>query len=419
MYAAITGEAIASYEELEDEWQIAAIIDECTAGLALCLDTQRDLPEDERLSVASREDLLTSLFEIWKFGQDYGGIDTDVVGTIVRNVTKDERKLIEGWLRQEIHSNQGSKWRNQGLVSFLVKLQEEAHISNEELIEEYRNAGLYKEMTEKLLQLGRVDEASHVAKEMLTDPVEVTWFAEQLAADEVRREQALELVERKLKEIEQTIRGKSPDYNAIHGVETYRSWLEKKYSIYGKAEQALNMALARFQAAPSEATYNSVQSTSQLADQPETLWSILRPDLLATLEKQGKWGELISIYLNETEIRQALAALEQMERASSTSNYGYGYNTRSAPERYQIQVAKAAEEPYPDEAIQLYERMVERLINARGRENYQQAAGYLTQVKHLYEKQGREAEWNAYITTLRNKNKSLRALKEELEKQGL
>ena len=285
--------------------------------------------------------------------------------------------------------------------------------------EEYHNAGLYKEMTEKLLQLGRVDEALHVAKEMLTDPVEVTWFAEQLVADEARREQALELVERKLKEIEQTIRGKSPDYDAIHGVETYRSWLEKKYSIYGKAEQALNMALARFQAAPSEATYNSVQSASQLADQPETLRSTLRPDLLTTLEKQGKWGELISIYLNETEIMQALAALEQMERASSTSNYGYGYSTHFAPERYQIQVAKAAEEPYPDEAIQLYERMVERLVNARGRENYQQAVGHLTQVKHLYEKQGRKSEWNVYITALRNQNKSLRALKEELEKRGL
>lgn len=419
VYAAITGEAIESYEELEDEWQIAAIIEECTAGLALCLDTQRDLPQDDQLSIASREELLTALFDIWKFGQDYGGIETDVVGTIVRNVTKDERKMVEGWLRKEIRSDQGSKWQNQGLVSFLVKLKEEAHISNEELIEEYRNAGLYKEMTEKLLQLGRVDESLHVAKEMLTDPVEVTWFAEHLVADEARREQALEFIEHKLKELEQTIRGKSPDYTTIHGVETYRSWLEKKYSSYGKSEQALNMALARFQAAPSEATYYSVQSTSQLADQLETLWTSLRPDLLATLEGQGKWGELIGIYLHEAEIMPALAALEQMEHASNASHYGYGYSTHFAPEKYQIHVAKAAEEPYPDEAIQLYKRMVERLINARGRENYQQAVGYVTQVKHLYRKQGRESEWNVYITALRNKNKSLRALKEELEKRGL
>jgi tetratricopeptide (TPR) repeat protein len=419
VYAAITGEAIARYEELEDEWQIAAIIDECTTGLALCLDTQRDLPEDEQLSIASRGELLTALFEIWKFEQDYGGIETDVVGTIVRSVTKDERAMVEAWLRQEIRSDQSSKRRNHSVVSFLVKLKEEAHISNEELIEEYRNAGLYKEMAEKLLQLGRVDEALHVAEEMLTDSVEVTWFAEQLVADEARREQALELVERKLKEIEQTTPGKSPDYNAIHGVETYRSWLEKKYSAYGMAEQALNMALARFRTAPSEAVYNSIQSASQLADRPETLWSTLRPDLLATLEQQGKWGELVNIYLNEGEIMQALAALELMERASTAPPYSYGYSKYFAPERYQLQVAKAAEEPYPDEAIQLYKRMVERLINTRGRENYQQASGYLKQVKHLYERQGHESEWNTYITALRNKNKSLRALQEELDKRGL
>ena len=123
VYAAITGEAIARYEELEDEWQIAAIIDDCTEGLALCLDAQRDLPEAERLSVANREELLTALYDIWKFGKDYGGIDTDVVGTIVRNVTKDEHKMVEGWLQQEIQSGL-SNWRSKNLMSFLEKLEE-------------------------------------------------------------------------------------------------------------------------------------------------------------------------------------------------------------------------------------------------------------------------------------------------------
>jgi len=37
----------------------------------------------------------------------------------------------------------------------------------------------------------------------------------------------------------------------------------------------------------------------------------------------------------------------------------------------------------------------------------------------IYQKQGREPEWNAYISDLRNSNKSLRALKEELDKRGL
>lgn len=124
VYATITGEAIVRYEEVEDECQIAEIIDDCTEGLALCLDAQRDLPADERLSAASREELLTALYDVWKFGQEYRGIDTDVVGTIVRNVTKDERKMVEGWLQQEIQSGL-SNWRSQNLMSFLEKIKEE------------------------------------------------------------------------------------------------------------------------------------------------------------------------------------------------------------------------------------------------------------------------------------------------------
>jgi hypothetical protein len=130
VYAAITGETIARYEEVEDECQIAEVIDECTGGLALCLDTQRDLPEDERLSIVNREKLLISLFDIWNFGHDYGGISIDIEGTILLNVTEDERKMIEGWLQQKIHSDPGSEWRKQSFVSFLTKLQEETQISN-------------------------------------------------------------------------------------------------------------------------------------------------------------------------------------------------------------------------------------------------------------------------------------------------
>lgn len=124
VYAAIAGEAIARYEELEDECQIAEIIDDCTEGLALCLDAQRDLPAGERLSVASRAELLTALFNIWNFGQDYGGINTDVADTIALNVTKAERKMVEEWLRQQIQSGQ-SNWRSQGLRDFLERLKEE------------------------------------------------------------------------------------------------------------------------------------------------------------------------------------------------------------------------------------------------------------------------------------------------------
>ena len=84
-------------------------------------DGQAIKPQIETSEVSSREELLAALYNIWKFGQDYGGIDTDVVGTIKRNVTKDERKMVERWLQQEIQSGV-SNWRNQYLVSFLEQL---------------------------------------------------------------------------------------------------------------------------------------------------------------------------------------------------------------------------------------------------------------------------------------------------------
>ena len=134
---------------------------------------------------------------------------------------------------------------------------------------------------------------------------------------------------------------------------------------------------------------------------------------------RSRWGALVSIYLDEGEVGQALVALAQMEHILSTLLYDHGYRYKFATYACQIQVANAAEEHYPDEALRLYKSNVERLIDAYKHENYQPALEYLLRVKLLYQKQGREPEWNAYITDLRNKNKSLRALKEELDKRGI
>jgi uncharacterized Zn finger protein len=138
--------------------------------------------------------------------------------------------------------------------------------------------------------------------------------------------------------------------------------------------------------------------------------------LIQTLERQGRWGALISLYLDEKEVGQALAALAALERVPRASS---GYSFHSPGSDYQIQVAEAAEESYPNEALRLYRPVVQRLIDGRGRENYQRAAGYLLRIKRLYQKQRQEAEWEKYITNLRNSSKSLRALKEELDKKGL
>jgi uncharacterized Zn finger protein len=69
--------------------------------------------------------------------------------------------------------------------------------------------------------------------------------------------------------------------------------------------------------------------------------------------------------------------------------------------------------------IQEYQDEAEKLIKARGRDNYTAAAGSLVQAKALYEDLGQVDEWKAYIAALKERNSRLRALMEELEKAGL
>src|SRR5258708_25167675 len=422
VYATLAEETVIQYEGLHDEGQVSWILEQCAAGLVACLSAQSTLPKREQLDAEDREELLTTLFNLWKFGHNYGGIGVDVAGAIAGNGTAHERKRVEAWLREEMRPEQdsSSKWHNRSIVEFLVTLKQAEHSSDEDVLAEYRNAGLRKELTDQFPRLGRGNRALDVARANLTEPIEVTWFAEQLLKlDMVWQEQALAFVETRLNEVKPALQGKSRDFTSEHTVDTYRRWLSEKYLLYGKAQQALDIELARFQANPDNTTYRSVRSVAQAAGQPEEVWPGLRPQLIQTLERQGRWGALVTIYLDEGEVGQALAALAEMERAPGTSLYGYGYRAQAAPSSYQAQVAEAAEESYPDEAIRLYKIVVQRLIDGRGRENYQQATGYLARIRRLYQKQGREPEWQAYITNLRDSNKSLRALKEELDKRKL
>jgi tetratricopeptide (TPR) repeat protein len=420
VYATVAQQTIHYYERLQDEGQLAGVIDDCIAGLIACLEAQSHLPQKEQLDDVEREELLATLFDLWKSGHSYGLAETDIPDVMAHNVTEQERTMVEQWVRQEMRQGQdyASKWQNRRVIDFLAALNEAVQFSDEDLLEEYRKAGLYPELTSYLLQLGREEEALEVAKETLTEPGEVTRFAEQLlSTSETWRSETLALVETRLKEAIQALGGKSQDFTGTRTVDTYRRWLGERYRQYGEIGLALDMERARFQANPDETTYRSVRSVAQLPEQPERWWSDLQPRLIQTLEQQNRWAALVSIYLDEGEVGQALAALARMEQQPGSSLYGYGYH--SAPSHYQIQVAKAAEEHYPNEAIRLYKGAIQKLIDGRGRENYQQAVDHLTHVKQLYQKQGRESEWQAYVKNLRNSNKSLRALKEELDKKGM
>jgi uncharacterized Zn finger protein len=119
---------------------------------------------------------------------------------------------------------------------------------------------------------------------------------------------------------------------------------------------------------------------------------------------------LIRIYLAAGEMDRALETLVKLRAAF---RWGWG------SEQLSIEVAGAAEENRPREAIRLYLEAAEQLIAQRGRGNYAVAASYLTCVRDLYRRLDEAAAWETTIAKLREDNRRLRALKDELSKAGL
>jgi hypothetical protein len=71
----------------------------------------------------------------------------------------------------------------------------------------------------------------------------------------------------------------------------------------------------------------------------------------------------------------------------------------------------------PDIYLGQYTNVVNRLIEKRGRENYRTAVGYLKKVKHIHQTVlNAPHEWEKYVENLRENNKTLRALQEELKR---
>ncbi len=146
----------------------------------------------------------------------------------------------------------------------------------------------------------------------------------------------------------------------------------------------------------------------QLA-QSQNRWSDLRLKTLERLAQDGEYTMLTEIYLEEGEIDQAIASLEQTKKSY---RYWSGF---SLEER----VAQAANEQRPRESIRLYVGIAESLINSRGRGNYQQAAGYLRIARDTYQRLGEPQAWQTLIDSLREQHRNLPALQDELDRARL
>jgi Uncharacterized conserved protein len=116
---------------------------------------------------------------------------------------------------------------------------------------------------------------------------------------------------------------------------------------------------------------------------------------------EGDPETLAKIHLYEEDWQAAI------ELAGRQANYEAG----------QVLVAGGIKEKHPEEAIKIYQRLVQRYIDMQSRQHYHTAARYAGKIKEIYESILKEKSiWQRYIDAVRQRYPRHRALQDEFKR---
>jgi tetratricopeptide (TPR) repeat protein len=383
IYQTVMQEVLDNYGMIHDEeGELHQVVDGCIEGLGECLKATSE--------PVQREGLLRALFDVYRWDVDFGGIDMGYQAPVVilEQATLDEKRRVARWVREVLPA--GDSWsanyHRQIYGGFLLNLEWES-LDDEAFLRICRETGRQQDLVDRLLALGRVDEA--VAEAQGAGDYDLLRLADLF----VSHGQA-DLAERLIRE-----RAPTSQDNRL------TVWLKERALERGDREEALALLERLFWQRPALQGYQELRTLARQLGR----WEELQAALLARLADEGQHILLTEIHLEEEEVDRALEALEKVQ----ASRWGWGGGQLA------IHVARAAEENRPREAIRIYVERAERLIAARGRGNYAEAAQYLVRVRDLYRRLGEQGTWRAFVADLREENRRLRALKDELNKAGL
>ncbi len=380
----------------DDNGDLHTVISECIETLGECLPHVQD---DQVL----HEQILYILFSAYSHDIEMGGIGIaeGAPGILLEHITDEERQKLVVWVHKALsEKNDSSGWAREQYGRFLLDLQANM-LDDETFLRICRETGRTYELIDRLLQLGRLDEATREAQQVASYQLTGTadlfvqhsygTVAEQIIRERTQKSQEISMHDTNLLE-----------------------WLKQRYLARNDREAALELAQQLFHKYPHLAGYQEIRTIATQLDR----WQTLRPQLLSSLSKPQQTSVLIQIALDEGDIDQALQ-LVQTEQQQPTNDYAYDHSSGFVSSSIILQLATAAEETRPIAAIRIYQQYAERLIAQRGRGSYMEACTYLTRIRNIYEKLGEHNLWTSYITGLRDANRSLRALKEELANAGL
>jgi uncharacterized Zn finger protein len=387
IYQTIARGVTEHYYEVHDEsGDLHTVVNDCVSGMDACLRATAD--------PSGREALLQSLFDIYRWDVDFGGIDMgyEAPSVILNQATPEEHRLVAGWTRDALAATDPERrqWGRQRFGGFLLRLAGD-QIGDEEFLRICRETGRRRDLVERLLALGRVDVAETEVRQASDD--ELLDLAD-LLCRHGHGERA-----------EQLVREHQP---GPHWQERYTSWLRERLRERGDITGALALSEDLFWRRPDLSRYDELKTLAETHGS----WVALRPDVRRRLERERQYVLLTEIHLREDDVAQAIKTV-RLASVGGSFTYAYGGEPLS------IRVALAASHEFTREAIELYEAAAERLIRAQGRENYAVAARYLTRVRDLHHRLGEGAAWITLIGAVRERNRRLRALRDELDRAGL
>jgi hypothetical protein len=382
IYQTVAQEVLEYYGMVHDEGgDLNYIVYQCSQGLGRCLEGTED--------VVQKEGLLRALFDIYRWDVDSGGygIGEEVPEIILAHTDAKERRRVSKWVRDALP--QGGSWSDnfhrQAYGGFMLELLE-TELDDESFLQLCRETGRVHDLVNRLLTLNQVDEA--VSGATRAGDYELLGLADLFVLHGYS--DRAELLIRARAETSQDSR--------------LTAWLKAQAEERGDLAQALTPAETLFWQRPSPQAYKEMEQLAQRLKR----WDAVRTDCLARLHDEGNYGLLTEIYLLEGVVDRALETLEQFHQRSR-----WGRDTLS------LKVAQAAEKSRPRDAIRLYLTEVERLIAARGRGNYAEAATYLLRVRSVHIQMGEEETWMTLITDIREQNRRLPAMQDEFNQAGL
>ena len=372
-----------------DEGDLDDVVKDCVNGLGECLKNEHD--------TAVREKIIQTLYAVYDFDTDLENdepvMSRKVPILLVGFTTPAERLTIASWVREafDFDVDWNADKLGDNYDEFLLGLEADT-IDDETFLRIAHETESYNHLIDRLLKLGRLDEAVQEAKQV--DNYDILEIADIFSQDGHENE-AEKLILERVK--------KHSDADLLH-------WLKKRYEDRGDTAAVLEMAQGIFRVYPMLGTLEGYQEIRQLAKKLNR-WEAVQAELVTFLTKEKNYSLLIKIALDEKQIDKAIALLQSQKKPGTGTVDPYGKNISSS---VAIEVAQAAEERDPLIALEIHQRYIEKLIADRGRGNYQEACQHLKRVRHLYQTMSKSELWTNYITTIRDKNRNLPALRDEL-----